>query len=223
MAEQTLPTPRLRSAVLPEDSRPRVYPVRACLLRRARVFDVARVQLAARSWPEITMSDVARVAGVSRSSLYKEFGSREGFAQALLISDAQALLAAVRDALVEHARAPTDALGAAFEVLLAARSRGPLLAAGVAGGDGELFALCAVPVDQLLEMAGERLGSVIAEAWPPVGRRDAAPLARGMLRLAIGFLALPDSTPGESPAALAALLAPYVDSVTAHVRCPDTR
>jgi AcrR family transcriptional regulator len=151
------------------------------------------------------MSDVARVAGVSRSSLYKEFGSREGFARALLISDAEELLAA------------------AFEALLTARSRSPLLAAAVAAGGGDLSALCAAPLDQLLEMAGERLVGVIAEAWPAIRRRDAAPLAHGLLRLAIGFVVLPDSAAGDSPAALAALLAPYADIVTACAPCQGTQ
>lgn len=223
MAEQTVQRPRVPAALLPRGPQSRLYPVRARLLRRTTVFGAARTQLAARSWGDITMSDVARVAGVSRSSLYKEFGSREGFARALLISDAEEILGAVRDALVEHARRPADALGAAFEAFLTARSRSPLLAAAVAAGGGDLSALCAAPLDQLLERAGERLVGVIAEAWPAIRRRDAAPLAHGLLRLAIGFVVLPDSAAGDSPAALAALLAPYADIVTACAPCQGTQ
>ena len=50
-------------------------------LLRSTLLDAARAELASRRWTEITMADIARAAGVSRQTLYKEFGSREEFAQ----------------------------------------------------------------------------------------------------------------------------------------------
>ena len=45
-------------------------------LLRQTVFDAARDQLAVQTWSEITMADIATGAGVSRQTLYNEFGNR---------------------------------------------------------------------------------------------------------------------------------------------------
>ena len=58
------------------------YAVAARELLRNTVFEAARHELSTRRWNEVTMADVAAAAGVSRQTLYKEFGSRDEFARA---------------------------------------------------------------------------------------------------------------------------------------------
>ncbi|WP_156745924.1 TetR/AcrR family transcriptional regulator, partial [Mycobacterium sp. 1423905.2] len=50
-------------------------------LLRDSVLDAMRDLLLTRDWSAITLSDVARTAGISRQTIYNEFGSRQGLAQ----------------------------------------------------------------------------------------------------------------------------------------------
>jgi len=58
------------------------YAEAAKALLRDTLFDAAGELLRHRGWSDLTMADVATAAGVSRQTLYKEFGSRPAFAQA---------------------------------------------------------------------------------------------------------------------------------------------
>ena len=64
------------------------YPVAARELLRSSLLDAACEELRQRRWSDVTMAEVALAAGVSRQTLYKEFGSREEFAQALVLREA---------------------------------------------------------------------------------------------------------------------------------------
>ena len=50
------------------------------VLLRDSVLDAMRDLLLTRDWSAITLSDVARAAGISRQTIYNEFGSRQGLA-----------------------------------------------------------------------------------------------------------------------------------------------
>src|SRR5271154_6763046 len=50
-------------------------------LLRDSVLDAMRELLGSRDWSAITLADVARAAGISRQTIYNEFGSRQGLAQ----------------------------------------------------------------------------------------------------------------------------------------------
>ncbi|MFI6104349.1 TetR/AcrR family transcriptional regulator [Streptomyces sp. NPDC051310] len=62
---------------------------------REALLDAARAALADLPWTAVRMVDVAAAAGVSRQTLYNEFGSKEGLARALLRSEADAYLEGV--------------------------------------------------------------------------------------------------------------------------------
>ena len=58
-------------------------------LLRDSVLDAMRDLLLTRDWSAITLSDVARATGISRQTIYNEFGSRQGLARgyALRLAD----------------------------------------------------------------------------------------------------------------------------------------
>jgi AcrR family transcriptional regulator len=68
------------------------------------------------------MVDVAAVAGVSRQTLYNEFGSKEGLARALVRREADAYLAGVDRVLAAHADARERLVATAEWTASAARS-----------------------------------------------------------------------------------------------------
>jgi AcrR family transcriptional regulator len=59
------------------------------VLLRDSILDGMRELLLSRDWSSITLSDVAKAAGISRQTIYNEFGSRQGLAQgyALRLAD----------------------------------------------------------------------------------------------------------------------------------------
>ncbi|MBJ6640289.1 helix-turn-helix transcriptional regulator [Streptomyces sp. DHE7-1] len=81
---------------------------------RESLLDAAATALARRPWTAVRMVDVAAAAGVSRQTLYNEFGSKEGLARALVRREADGYLAGVERALAAHTD-PRDRLTATAE------------------------------------------------------------------------------------------------------------
>ena len=113
------------------------YAVAARELLRDTLFDAARDELEQRGWSEVTMADVAAAAGVSRQTLYKEFGSRDEFAQAFVLREADGFIGAVEGALDTHLDDPQAALSAAFGLFLTAAAEDPLIRAAIRGSGGD--------------------------------------------------------------------------------------
>src|SRR6202051_886264 len=68
-------------------------------LLRDSVLDAMRELLGSRDWSAITLADVARAAGISRQTIYNEFGSRQGLAQGYALRLADRLVDAIHAAL----------------------------------------------------------------------------------------------------------------------------
>lgn len=81
---------------------------------RESLLDAAYAALARRPWSAVRMVDVAAAAGVSRQTLYNEFGSKDGLARALVRREADGYLAGVDRALIAHSD-PGDRLTATAE------------------------------------------------------------------------------------------------------------
>jgi AcrR family transcriptional regulator len=79
---------------------------------RESLLDAAYMALLRRPWSTVRMVDVAAMAGVSRQTLYNEFGSKEGLARALVRREADGYLAGVDRALAAPAE-PRERLTAA--------------------------------------------------------------------------------------------------------------
>lgn len=62
------------------------------VLLRDTILDGMRAELLGKDWSAITLTDVARAAGVSRQTIYNEFGSRHGLAQAYALRLADRLV-----------------------------------------------------------------------------------------------------------------------------------
>jgi AcrR family transcriptional regulator len=193
-------------------SRPRFQEAARELLRTT-LLDAARELLRERSWSDITMADIAVAGGVSRQTLYKEFGSRDEFAQAFVLRDADRFLGAVEATIQAHRDDPEQALALAFDLFLRAAAEDPLVRAVVFEGDGELLRLVTTEGKPLVERAAERLAGAILGGWPQVARRDADLLAECLVRLGISYAALPSGPAGMTAASVTTLLGPYLRQV----------
>ena len=65
------------------------------VLLRDSILNGMRDLLLSRDWSSITLSDVAAAAGISRQTIYNEFGSRQGLAQGYAMRLADSLVDAV--------------------------------------------------------------------------------------------------------------------------------
>jgi AcrR family transcriptional regulator len=192
------------------------YQVAARELLRNTLLDAACGELGARRWAEVTMADIALAAGVSRQTLYNEFGSRDEFAQVLVMREVDRFLVAVEAAVNSHLDDPADALAAAFDVFLRAAAENPLVR-NIVYGDGaeELLALFTTHGKPLVESAAERLTDVILSGWPLIARADAELLSECLVRLAISYAGLPKGPASMTATSVATLLGPYVERLVA--------
>ncbi|WP_375498916.1 TetR family transcriptional regulator [uncultured Jatrophihabitans sp.] len=174
----------------------------------AAVDDLAR----ARGWSATTMSDVARAAGVSRQTLYNEFGSRHALVEAYVAKEIERLVIAASEAVRQHADDAHTALREAFALFLELASDEPVVKIIVSdtSSEGELMQLL-TGIGHAL--AGGRIAMLIREVWPQVNSADAQAVAETLVRLAISHALLPAGAPDVVARDVSRLLAPFVDSV----------
>lgn len=164
-----------------------------------------------RGWVATTMSDVAAAAGVSRQTVYNEFGSRQVLIEAYVLREVEALVAGVEDAIRACRHDAHLAMRAAFGLFLELASDEPLVRVIVAdAGGGELIRLL---TDLGRQVATDRVGGLIVQVWPQVGARDARLLAESMARLAISHALVPTSDSRDTAAEVARMIAPFIDAI----------
>ncbi|MBW5486628.1 TetR family transcriptional regulator [Streptomyces bambusae] len=78
---------------------------------RESLLEAAGAALAARPWPAVRMVDVAAAAGVSRQTLYNEFGGKQGLGRALVRRETDRYLDGV-DRALDSPAPPAERLAA---------------------------------------------------------------------------------------------------------------
>jgi AcrR family transcriptional regulator len=188
------------------------YPQAAKALLRGTLFGAARDELQQHAWSEITMSDVASAAGVSRQTLYKEFGSRDEFAQAFVIHEGERFLDGVEAAVRRHLDDPHAAVGAALEVFLRTAGEDPLVRILLSDdGTGGMLPFVTTQGMPVVQWATARLTAVIEECWPEAPSEKTRLLAESLVRLAISYITAPSGPPEATAAQAGELLGPFID------------
>lgn len=186
----------------------------SCSLLRTRLFEAARELAAERPWKSVSMAAVASHAGVSRQTVYNEFGSRDGLTGALVMHEVEEFLTAVEGAVREHGDDPADALSAALHVFLTATANDPLVAAVTTdSGRDELLPLVTSGAQPLLKYATERLATLLLELWPVVGAADANFLAECIVRLGLSYVVLPVTSAQATADGIGKLMRPYIEEL----------
>lgn len=183
---------RSTSSRPPSDSRPHAvspYPEAAHDLLRDTIIAAVDQLARSRGWPATTMTHVAETAGVSRQTVYNEFGSRQALVEAYVTREVENLVTEVEHAVRAHADDPDAAVHAAFGLFLKLASDEPVIRIIVADAeDGQLIRLltnlgCAI--------ADDRITKLIVDVWPQVAVADAELLADSLVRLAISHAVSP--------------------------------
>jgi AcrR family transcriptional regulator len=181
-------------------------------LLRQTVFDAARDQLARQPWSEITMADIASGAGVSRQTLYNEFGNRNEFGFAFVIHEAERFMDDVEKAVREHLDDQHAAILAALEHFLQTAGDDPLISILLSDdGTGGMLPFVTTQGLPVVQWATDRLATVIEDGWPQAPAADVQTLSESLVRLAISYVTTPGESAEETAKRVANLLSPFIE------------
>ncbi|CPR12041.1 TetR family transcriptional regulator [Mycobacterium bohemicum DSM 44277] len=182
------------------------------ILLRDSVLDAMRDLLLTRDWSAITLSDVARAAGISRQTIYNEFGSRQGLAQGYALRLADRLVDTVHAAVDANVGDIYGAFLEGFRSFFTESAADPLvisLLSGVAKPD--LLQLITTDSGPIITRASSRLASTFTQTWVATSDDDAGVLARAIVRLCLSYVSMPPEADHDVAADLARLMAPFAE------------
>ena len=182
------------------------------VLLRDSVLDAMRELLLTQDWSAVTLSDVARLAGISRQTIYNEFGSRQGLAQGYALRLADRLVDAVQAAIDANVGNIYEAFLQGFRSFFAESAADPLvisLLTGVAKPD--LLQIITTDSGPIITRASARLTSALSQSWVAASDEDAGVLARAIVRLCLSYVSMPPEADHDVAADLARLMAPFAE------------
>ncbi|WP_232067909.1 TetR family transcriptional regulator AlkX [Mycolicibacterium tokaiense] len=182
------------------------------VLLRDLVLDAMRELLLSNDWSSITLSDVAKAAGISRQTIYNEFGSRQGLAQGYALRLADRLVDAVDEAIETNVGDISEAFLQGFRSFFAESAADPLvisLLTGVAKPD--LLQIITTDSAPIIARASARLTDSFRHSWVQCSEHDAGVLARAIVRLAMSYVSMPPESDHDVAADLARLMTPYAE------------
>jgi AcrR family transcriptional regulator len=183
-------------------------------LLRTSVLDALQNLLEDRDWSRITLADIAKRVGISRQTLYNEFGSRTGLAQAYAVRLSDGFVDHVEIAIGENENDVESALKNGIQAFLLDAAGNPLIQSLLTGDpNNELLRLVTVNSEPILIHATERLEEVFRESWVKPPAVASVIFARMAVRLAMSYIAMPPEPGSDVAADFAALLTPFVASL----------
>lgn len=194
-------------------SSPRIqYSEASRVLLRNLILDGMRELLLTRDWSAITLSDVARAAGISRQTIYNEFGSRQGLAQGYALRLADRLVDHVDDAIETNVGDINQAFVQGFRDFFAESAADPLVISLLTGGTKpDLLQLITTDSGPIINRSSDRLTQTFMHSWVRCTEDDAGILARAIVRLAISYISMPPEADHDVAADLARLLTPAAE------------
>jgi AcrR family transcriptional regulator len=160
-----------------------------------RILDAAFEALATFGLSRLTVDDVARLAGVSRQTVYRYYDSRDALIVALVAREEEILLEGVRAA---HREAPNlrEAIRRSVLYCLRAAREHPLLDRLLDSEPEVLLPYLTTRAGGLIERARGVLEELVAERTD--GRRDLAPRSADLaVRAIVSYTLTPSDEPPE--------------------------
>ncbi len=161
-----------------------------------------------RGWSDVRVADVARAVGVSRQTVYNEFGDKAGLTEALATAEITHFVTQVRDRLAAAGDIRSGAY-AAIRHTLDEAARNPLINSILTSARGtgdELLPYLTTRSDVVLQAAG-----AVVEAWltpltPQASEQLRHTAVDAVVRLTVSHIVLPDATAEQTATTLADLL-----------------
>ena len=200
-----------------EGAGPRRFADASRLLLRTTVFGAMDDLAADRPWAAITMAEIARAAGVSRQTLYNEFGTRDELAQAYVLWASEQFLDEIERVVGARPDDLGGALEDAFRVFLELAAEHPLVRAleAATGAEG-LHALVASSAGlPILLTSTDRLTEFVLGNWPELPLTETRLVCELLVRLAISHATVPTVPPAVAAEQVSTVLGHFLVEVRA--------
>ena len=198
------------AAVEPRQRVPYAEASRALL--RDSILDGMRDLLLSRDWSAITLADVARAAGISRQTIYNEFGSRQGLAYGYALRLADRLVDAVDEAIRGNIGDMYAAFLQGFRAFFTESASDPLVVSLRSGeAKPDLLQLITIDSGPVIMRCSQRLTTTLAHSWVRAYDEDAGVLARAIVRLAMSYVSMPPEADHDVAHDLARLMTPFAE------------
>ncbi len=179
---------------------------------RDDILYAIREQLHDKDWSAVTLADVAGTAGVSRKTVYNEFGSRKGLAQGYALRLADRLVDSVAGSIEGNRGDVHAAFLQGFRRFFAESAADPLVVSLLSGSaKPDLLAIITTDSGPIITHCSGRLTEVFAASWAHPGAEDAGVLARAIVRLALSYVSMPPEADHDVAADLARLMTPFAE------------
>jgi AcrR family transcriptional regulator len=158
------------------------------------VLDVVRETIIKRGWQALRMSGLAAAVGVSRQTLYTEFGTKDALAEALAVREAQRFLRDISAELAAGDGELGDAVAVAVTRLLRAGAEDPLLHAvftGGYGGETSLLPMLTTRAEPIYRAAQDVMVAYVAERHSELDSEEVMDLLDVVIRMVVSHLLLP--------------------------------
>ncbi|MCD0448532.1 TetR family transcriptional regulator [Actinocorallia sp. API 0066] len=178
-------------------------------LLRERLLDAAYERVTVDGWSRLRMSHIAATAGVSRQTVYSEFGTRDAIGQALVMREVDRFLLGVQEQFDAHRSDPHAAVEAAVLFTLRTAADNPLVKSILTssrGGDDDLIAHLTTRSEPLLDTATTMLDAYGADAWPEIDPESRALAVETVVRLTVSHIVQPTLPPDLTATRLARIL-----------------
>nr|WP_225957847.1 TetR family transcriptional regulator [Amycolatopsis lexingtonensis] len=177
---------------------------------REALLDAAAEMLPDRGHAGLRMADVAARAGVSRQTVYNEFGNKAALTQAVALRTAAEFLDGIRQRF-ETADGLLTGIHHAVVYTIEHARENRLVAAALGTEAGEdLLPLLTSRGEPILTAAADLAAEQYREFEPGLSAEAAALLAETVVRLSLSHLVLPTHSATEAADAVTAVLAPAI-------------
>lgn len=168
---------------------------------REQALELAADQLTQIRWDQIRIGQIATEIGVSRPTMYAEFGNKDGFGEALVMFEVQRFLTGIEAALDAHGETPIRAVERAVSYTLKEGQTSPVIRAilasginGVPSGNDSLLPFVTTRSSRMMVTSNEALRAWFAEKCPHSAKRDISDAVDTLIRVVISrMLGSPES------------------------------
>lgn len=170
-------------------------------LLREQVLSAAHELVAAEGWSKLRLAAIARTAGISRQTLYNEFGSKDAIGQALVEREAERFLLGIQQELDAHRDDLEAAAAAGVEYTLRQAVDNSLIKGIITaarGGEDDLLAYLTTRPEPVFNTATAMLDAYAADAWPEVDAESRSLAVEMIVRLTVSHIVQPGASPEES-------------------------
>ncbi|CAM3920282.1 TetR/AcrR family transcriptional regulator [Smaragdicoccus niigatensis] len=193
------------------------YQDAAKTLMRNTILDALGQLVAEREWTRITLTDVAKLAGVSRQTVYAQFKSRSGLAMAYVLRFMSEVIAdGVEKAITDHPGDPFNAFVDGFRSFFQSFDSDPVVKVLLhPERNPDLIPSITDSSTEWLGQAKERLSLSYQNSWAGATAQQADVLASAVVRVTFSYVLLPPENDRDHAVDLAAIFAPCVYALLA--------